>query len=113
MHRRWVALWKVRSRLRGRRPTSTIDPFGQPSSCDIEPSSPTPSSLGGSRGSGLWSPPHPQLGVILGGKSPFKNRPISAEFFRFFATCGATPRGGGGAPPTTLILLRNQFEQKR
>ena len=58
-------------------------------------------------GTGLDAPPPPP------GRDP---RPktlqnlgrISAEFFRIFPACGATPRGGGGAPPTTLILLRNQ-----
>lgn len=59
-------------------------------------------------GSGLEPPHPPRLGVILGGPKPSKIRPKKAEFFRFFAPCGAAPRGGGGAPPTTLILLRNQ-----
>ena len=61
------------------------------------------------RGSGQWSgPPPPRLGVILGPATRPNPALQRAEFFRFFGSCGAAPRGGGGAPPTTLILLRNQ-----
>ena len=55
-------------------------------------------------------PPHPPLGLILGGP-PAAGGSLPAVGPRIPASgtpCGAKPRGGGGAPPTNLILLRNQ-----